>query len=152
MLEEVTAAALGCSGWTLGGPGCSAGLPLVLGGSLALQLLLLGIWLMPLWGTSFSGSLSFGPGGVGHFFMTASTTLLPLCPAVAQTLWGLRNAGGCCEATKYAETTTSSRSTCATGSCIVKRRSRRPANQGVFPVLLGRTRPLLGGRSRGETP
>lgn len=87
MLEEVTAAALGCSGWTLGAPGCSASL-LLLGGSLTLQLLLLGIWLLPLWDTSFSGSLSLGPGGDGHFFMTASTTPLSVCPVGCTTIVG----------------------------------------------------------------
>lgn len=84
-VSEITAALFGFVGRSVFRLGWSVGLQLFCGWLHSKVLLMFRLSLFPVWAESLAGSRSSGPGGGGNLFMTASTRLVSLCPAVTDT-------------------------------------------------------------------
>lgn len=84
-VSEITAVLFGFVGRSVFRFGWSVGLQLFSGWLDSKVLLLFRLSVFPVWAESLAGSRSSGPGGAGHIFITASTTLVSLCPAVTDT-------------------------------------------------------------------
>lgn len=113
-IVESTTVLFCCGVWTPCWSDLSVGLKLFCGW------LLFRLSLFPVWTKSLPGSRSSGPAGGGHIFMTLSTTVESLCPAVEDTG---------CEGNIVTnwEWSNHPKTTCAAGSCTVKRGSGGPA-------------------------